>query len=70
MSTDYYTRELVSIITSCWDALITAGGTGNRSAKKAEMKKVAFNEFQKTSETGWDLDNMHINLANIYRAEG
>lgn len=71
MSTDYYTRELVSNYHFLLGrAYYQLAEQATDPAQKAEMKKVAFNEFQKTSETGWDLDNMHINLANIYRAEG
>jgi tetratricopeptide (TPR) repeat protein len=72
MSTDYYTRELVSNYHFLLGRAYyqSAEKYKDNPAKMAEVKKKAFEEFQKTSETGWDLDNMHINLANIYRAEG
>jgi len=71
MGTDYYTRELVSnyhfLIGRAYYQQYTQAVD---PVKREELKKKAYLHFDKTSETGWDLDNMHINLANIWRNEG
>ncbi|MFB3897553.1 MAG: protein O-mannosyl-transferase family [bacterium] len=63
MSTDYYTRELVANY-----HFLVGRGYYNEAERKndPELKKKAFEQFDLTSKTGWDLDNMHINLGNLY----
>lgn len=70
MSTDYYTRELVSNYHFLLGrAFYQLYQQSTDSAKRAQYKDKAFYQFRKVSETGWDLDNMHINLAMMYRQE-
>ncbi|MDI6782490.1 MAG: DUF2723 domain-containing protein [bacterium] len=66
MTTDYYTRELVANY-----HFLVGRGYYNESMRlnDAELKKKAFEQFELTSKTGWDLDNMHINLGNLYLSE-
>jgi tetratricopeptide (TPR) repeat protein len=66
MTTDYYTRELVANY-----HFLVGRGYYNESMRlnDVELKKKAFEQFELTSKTGWDLDNMHINLGNLYLTE-
>ncbi|MCX7920270.1 MAG: DUF2723 domain-containing protein [bacterium] len=66
MSTDYYTRELVANY-----HFLVGRGYYNEAERLGdpELKKKAFEQFEATSRTGWDLDNMHINLGNLYLQE-
>ena len=70
MATDYYTRELVSNYHFLMGrAYYQLSDNITDPVKKAAFKAKAFDEFKNTSRTGWDLDNMHINLANVFKQE-
>ncbi len=70
MSADYYTREMISnyhfLIGRAYYQLYQQS---TDPVKKADYHEKAFYQFKKSSKTGWDLDNMHINLAMMYREE-
>src|SRR5208282_4030824 len=70
MASDYYTRELVPnyhfLIGRAYYQLFQQS---TDMAKRSAYHEKAFYQFKKVSETGWDLDNMHINLAMMYRQE-
>ncbi len=70
MATDYYTRELVSNYHFLMGrAYYQLYQQSTDPVKKKDYHDKAYYQFKKVSETGWDLDNMHINLAMMYRQE-
>jgi tetratricopeptide (TPR) repeat protein len=70
MSNDYYTREVISNYHFLMGrAYYQLYQQSTDPVKKKDYHDKAFYQFKKVSETGWDLDNMHINLAMMYRQE-